>query len=243
MKKLVLLILLSICINVNCDNLKEIRENIRWELKDMIQFNLKLRYTDRMITNLINEAQKDIVTKSWCLDGYTLITTTADVSEYPLPADVLLIKETKYANISDSTTFVTSTTSFKSLERVTLAGLNSNYPYWESQKGMPMRYFTISSSMTLQPIPNSSYCGQGRLKVYYVKRPGILINDTDIPFDSSDWLSSYQTLIKWYVLARLTEDGNKAIYYENKYYQLVELMRKEINTKPDFQPNFSFKGQ
>jgi len=210
----VLVLLLVFNISLYADTLKQIREDIRYELRDIIQFTMKPKFNDQIYNTLINEAQKDMVSRTRCLETVLYMNTTADTMEYSLPSDLLLIEEVKYANVSSSLTVVFSTTGFKSLERYTIMGLNSNFPYWETLKGMPLRYTVVGSTMIFQPIPSVSFSGENRVKIYYYRKVNSLVNDSDIPFNGLDYLVPYHSIIKWYVCARLSDDPNKIAYYE-----------------------------
>lgn len=203
----------------------------------------KQTYSTTTLLNFMNDAQLDIVCKTRCLEKWAFMDAIADQGEYLLPTDYITMKEVQYSQLTSSLSVVNSSSTFRKLERCSLAGLDNDYTFWQQLKGQPLRYFISASSFTLNPMPNVGYSGTNRIKMWYFYRPANMDFTGKVPFDNNAFLYPYHDLIKWYTCARIMENkGNiaKAQYFDGKYYQLLNLMTSEQFMKEDWQQNLKY---
>ncbi len=250
MKKLVssmvLVVFLSIA-NGYCLTVDELRTEIRYLIRDKEHDDTtKQRWTDAQLLSRINMGQLDIVSKTRCLEQFVLINTYDNQREYLLPSDILVIKRVSYSVATTSTSVVSSTTSFKKIDRYTLFGLDESAPIWDNTFGQPTKYYVRASSIGVVPTPSTSYTGSNRLRIDYIVNPSTLSANTDVPFNNATYLYQYNPIITYYVAMLCKADEglfSDATYFERKYYNALQMMVSELNSKPDWFPNFEFRNK
>lgn len=179
--------------------LTEVRTAIRRNVRDTASSSSLQRYTDAMLTAIVNEGQRDVVNNTWCLTKSQNVTVTAasDVSSalstdvikvYRVLADGLPLPETTFAQLDADTDFTQWNDDSDSIIQYYIFDRNR---YSGTTNTIPL--------ITVFPRPT----GTTPLIVYYYAQPTDLSADADIPFNSQSWLNSYDDLLVWYGTYRL----------------------------------------
>jgi hypothetical protein len=227
---------------------QDIENEARRYVRDTNTDVTKQRWSSGTITSRQEDAQKDIVSKTRCLQQNTFITLAYDQQGYALPDDLYVINRVALTTTASSTTVLMSTGAFKKIDRFSILGLDSDSSFWEQQGvGQPTRYFIIGSSICLVPKPSVGYQGTNRLKLTYVPKPDDLSTSTSVPFKGYPSLYPYHILIAYYVAWHCymdTGDFTSATFYQSLYYNSMAQMVKEIaiSSSDDWSPNLSFRG-
>ena len=252
MKKKIFLFLLifsliSFPVKSFCLTRDDLETEIRRLVADTNTDTTKQRWSSGTIVSRIEMAQLDMVSRTRCMEDVAYIDTSFNLEKYPLPSNLLVIKRVAYTTESSSSTVLFSTSSYKKIERYTILGLDNDSTYWESLGvGLPTKYYILGSSICLVPRPSYSYSGSKRLKIVYIPRPESLDDNSDVPFNNYYYLYPYHTIITYYVamLCFLDErDFNLAMQYRDLYFRSLDLMVKELNSNPDWQPSFKFRNK
>ena len=247
MKKWVLICLIigfqcaSIC---NALTRTKLVDEIRRLAKDTNTDVTKQSWSTGTIVDRINMAQIIIVSKTRCMENQTFLTIVNNQREYNLPSDLLVINRVGYTTATSSASVLTSTSAYKKIDRNTILGLDGKRSYWEQETGFPDKYYILGSSICLTPIPTISYTGTFRIKVTYTPQPNDLDYDTSVPFNDYPYLYPYHHIITYYVamLAFMDRgDTNMVAYYRDLFKTSLDDMIKDLNTLPDWNPNFSVR--
>ncbi|MDD4156698.1 MAG: hypothetical protein PHY08_09020 [Candidatus Cloacimonetes bacterium] len=231
MKKKYLTILLLFIFSISYSsqfnlNRGEIREQIRNNIRDSVYDNYLIE--DATINNFINISQDEIVRMTDCIEITFSTMAVSGQQEYDFPDNYRYLLRVGY-NILYSTP-----PAYYKLDWKNLGSLDSNL-YWQNQTaGKPLEYYEKESKYGLHPKPSAVYCSTYSIQLVYKGRADELTSDSDEPFNSIGYLSDYTYLIidgAEILCRRLLGEDTTAL--ENKYYAKIELMRKEIQKKPD----------
>lgn len=220
--------------------LSDMRTAIRRNVRDTASSTTLQRYTDAMITAIINEGQRDVVTNTWCVSKSTSLTVSADVSS-ALPTDVIQVYRVLYNNASlpeinfqqeDADSGYTSWT----------ASTDTVPSYYVQDKTRTSGSSNIQMLLTVFPQPQSA----AALKVYYYATAPDLASDSDLPFNSQSWLSLYDDLLVWYGTYRLLYiEGmvDKANLFKSMYDTRLQVLYEDYGAKVQRVPAVPTKEQ
>lgn len=238
MKKLILSLALIASIAQAGDALTrlQIREQARYRLQDATSTITSQDYawSNDIINKRINIVQEQIATYTRCLAGQKIYFSSAGIQEYDKPSDCIVVDRVAFSSVAKSTT------TYQKLVWESLGSLDRDHGVWEaSPPGKPSIYYERANKIGLYPTPSSTYSGTSTIKIDYYKRPAELDGDTDIPFDGDYSLYAYHGLIIDGVVIMCLQDK---YYFDGmiqamkaEYMANLEIMRKEILTRPDRQ--------
>jgi hypothetical protein len=210
------------------------RLQIEAEVRRQVQDVSETRWTDAQLYSIIEMAHIDVVRKSRCLQGTTVYTTYQSTREYTLPSDLLLVERVGFKILN-------STSAYEKMERMTLFGLDADRTQWQTEgNGKPLEYYIWGNQLGLVPPCSNTYAGN-YLKIWYVVSPSSMTTDSSTPFNDYKFLYPYHELIIWRAaMICKTEERlfGEAAALENRYYYLLTIMIKELNSKPDYFPDF-----
>lgn len=160
------------------DAITQIRRNIR----DTATDTTLQRYSDTFIANLINEAQRDVVNRTWIVSNSYSVSLVADTTYYTLPTDTIAIERVTIddANIPEIT--------------IDQMDFESDNTSWETTGGTPLYFFQDKSQRTqigLTPYPTSG----GTLNIIYYCMATDLSAGDDTPFNADTRLTKYHDLL------------------------------------------------
>jgi len=235
-KKLLLLPLLLLGLQfssiVNALTLDELRTEIRVRVKDVGTSGTRQTYSDTQLTNMINEAQRDVVNATWVLVSTTQITLTSGVTYYNIPDSLIAI-----LRVTDNDKFLPETTQIK------LDGEFGSSAWKRESGSTPQSYYQDPSrpgQIGVYPFPNSSV--SSTLLVTFVQEPTDLSSDSDVPFLGRERFTIYHDLIVFYFAYRIfliEGNTNKFTIYRQEYESRLQMMRDRIGSKPNYVPSFS----
>lgn len=217
------------------ETLASLRTQVRRYVKDT--GTTLQRYSDDHIDDLLNEGQRDMVNRSWCIEDVGSITLTASTTYYDLESDVIAIKQVYYTDSGSDVTI---------LEERMLRSLRQENPYFENDSGEPTEYFIRQSTwganaleMGIRPVP-ATVSGD-TVKYDYFAQAEEMDDDADIPLNGLSHLTSYQHNLSYYAAARLLLiEGSidRATGYNQLYETGVLILRERIGAAPNYTPSF-----
>ena len=218
--------------------LSDIETQIRRNLRDTSTDTSLQRYSDAVIDSLINEAQRDVVNQTWCLDASTGVVLTVNTTFYYLPTDLIAVKSARFTDSSNNT-YV--------LEEKNERSFRQNNPDWQKQTGKPVNYFVRDATDTATayqvayyPIPGA-VSSTGTVNIEYYSQATDLDDDTDVPFDGKRFMYPYHEVLVFYPTYRLkmTEgQTNDATLYFQVYKTGIDAIMSKLNSKPNWSPSF-----
>jgi hypothetical protein len=188
-------------------NLGELRGQVTFLFGDVGNVRLPPGEVDKWINN----AQLDIARKTEILKTAQVVSLQADRQEYPL--SFIFIRVERVINQSND----------RVLDFVSQQGLDDLYRH-KTHKGEPEYYFIWGErEINFFPTPTSAQAGQ-QIKVFFIKEPPTLVNDSDVPEIPS---YMHEELVR-YALGKakeLDEDWEAAMAldkdYNNRLYQSI----------------------
>lgn len=229
MKISILCVLSLFLTTTNCysRNLGEMIAEIRVAINDASPILTNRRYSDAFLTSRLNAVQSDIAKKTRALQVRITTMTIAGQREYNFPAD--MIEPIRLAYLITTST----PPAYRKLEAVTMAGLDFETPNWENAPpGLPTRYYERGQIFGLHPRPSSVFVSTFSIQIDYYATPRPMVVMTDLPFNADPTLLGYHKLLVLGVVNLCRRDMGLPTD-ETLYYQLLQRMSEEINTRRD----------
>lgn len=203
--------------------LAEIETAVRRNVRDTASSSSLQKYSDAYLDVLINEGQRDVINQTWAISKSSSITLVDATASYSLPSDLITIWRATRQN--------------ENLLELDFPQQDADAAdeSWETQAGEPRYFytsFTTPQSVTLYPVPTSTYAGT--LKVFYFSYATDLSSDSDEPFNSIDRLSGYHDLLVYYPTIRILMAENmqdKAAPFIQLYQSGVQTMAENVGAK------------
>ena len=217
------------------DSFSDIRTQVRRHVKDT--GSTLQRFSDDYIDDLLNEGQKDVVNRTWCIVDVGTITLTAATTYYDLRGDMIAMSHAYYTDTSSNNT---------TLDEVMERSLRQSTPDFDEDSGAPLEYFIRQSTsgvndleMGIRPVPSS--ITSESITYHYYAQASDMSADADVPFEGLSHLISYHPILGYYAVARLyLIEGklDRATGYNTLYETGVSIMRERIGMAPNYSPSF-----
>jgi hypothetical protein len=227
---------LLLCGSVHASvTLSDIQTAVRRNVRDTATSSTLQRYSDSLITTVVNEGQRDVVSNTWILSKSTSITLSAQTTYYTLPTDLIAIQRVTlgYGNLPEVT-----------LQQEDADNANGT---WETTGGTPVYFFqdrAQSNKIGVAPYPTAS--SPGTLRIIYYCLPTDLSSSSDVPFNSETRFAVYQDLLTWYATYRLLYiEGlwDKAKVFKDLYDTRIQTLFEDYGAKATRVPNAPTKEQ
>lgn len=187
------------------------------------------RISEVMVSSYTNIAMQEIVSYTWCLEDTVSYSTVVGQREYTLPSDFIAIQRLTIDN-----TLITATS---------ISKLDINDSSWVANitTGTPSKYY-LNPGLDVfgfDSIPSTTT--DHVISINYIKQPPMLVNDTDIPFDSQNRLTPYHYTICLWVASMMCYTDNRPTEgdrYYAMYVDRVKNMATSIRLSGDYYPNF-----
>ncbi len=218
---------------VHALTLSTIRDQIRRNVRDTASASARQRYSDAILLEFINEAQREVVNLTWLTEATTTYGLTTGTTFYDLPSDFLAVKLVEYEDTNSATI---------ELKEKTYKRTFQDNPDWDNSITDPLEYFILQDDDTsLQVgyvgIPSAS--STGTVTIRYLNLPSDLAADGDLPFDGKLHLIPYHYSIVYHATARLKLIESK-VEEANAYVQLfnisVGLAQDRLGQSPNLFP-------
>lgn len=184
MKRFILSLFVCIALNTayaRADTFGNILYHVRADIIDSTATYKNTALGDALIKSRINRVQEQIVAYTNAISSRTLTSPTTNQMEYDLPSNFVDIQRVGYTEQTGSTT------TYKRLDRLSMAQLDIKFPSWDSNdtstSSRPLYYYIRANKIGLYPKPSGSYCQANSIKIDYYKKPGNMVNSTDEPYD------------------------------------------------------------
>ncbi len=216
--------------------LSDIRTQIRRNVRDTATDTSRQRYSNAIILDWVNEAQRDVVNLSWPLSNTTFFTLIEGTTFYPLPNSYLATLRVEFQKQGSSTVDI--------LDQVTIKRLDDENVGWRTHAGSPAEYMVRRSTDLTDPhlvafIPPATNTSTGTVTIEYAAQVTDLSSDSDAPFEGYRVLYPYHYTLVWWVTERVKAIEGKledAKYYRDLYDRSVAIMRDRLGRRPDYTP-------
>ena len=218
-------------------SLSDIETQIRLNVRDNPSSSAQQRYTDTTLDLLINDAQREVVNFTWCLEKVTTQALASGTTYYDLPTDMLAVKQVTYVSSTGERSELVEWSEKKVIDQ--------EPDYERSSTGEPNHYFVrittsttgIKPQIVFLPIPTSSF---GTAYIQYFVVASDLETDAAVPFLGLTTLYSYHNLLVYRVTARIKAMEGKfsqADFYQKLFETGVLNMRDRIGARPNYNPS------
>ena len=214
--------------------LSQLLTEIRVRIKDTS--TSRQRYTDTQLTNLINEAQRDVVNVTWPIESTQTFVTVAGTAYYALNTDMIVI-----SRVTSASTVLPETT------LIQLDSVNGSSP-WSTLSGTFAQNYFIDRSqhsssqdmIGIYPIPKDNK-STTTITVYYYQQSLDVAVSTDVPFHNIARLQTYDDLLVYYpsaIVYTIEGEADKSKAYMDLYTARLQNMYQAIGKKPNYLPSF-----
>lgn len=216
-----------------CETLSELLTQTRIFLRDTDTSSSRQQFTDSQLTSFLNDGQKDINSRTWCLIKNKNICLRTYHILYTLPEDYQM-------------TFRVTVSSKAIIER-TRSFLDDSNKNWIEETGTPTEYYiktatspvtgTLKTYIGVHPISTMTVI----MNVEYLSQTSDLITPTDIPFLSYKPMYPYHGALTFFAAYKgfmsmgLLEE---AMLYKKDYEDDVKLIEGMMGTRHQFNPNY-----
>lgn len=229
-------------------SLSQLNASVRLRIRDTTLDATNQQFTDAQITQVLNEAQRNVINATWVLTNTTSFQLLSGQREYVMPSDFI----SPLRVIISSVPIVETT--LQSLDASGNTETNPTYygggTQWETTTSTPTAYymerdFNSNVIMGFYALPSTT-SAPGQVKVYYAQQVTNLVNPTDLPFNGRTDLLQYADLLVDYAAATLWQ-AQAVMDYANSYWALytarLKLMNDDVGKMPNYNPSFSgFRG-
>ncbi|TXH50773.1 MAG: hypothetical protein E6Q97_19715 [Desulfurellales bacterium] len=215
--------------------LADIRTQVRRNVRDTSADTNFQRYSDAVLTDTINSAQREVVNAVWMLSTDTTFSAAAGTMFYDQPANFLAPLKVAFQKSGTSTRV--------ELTEKSQAGLYSLNQNWESQTGTPIHYYVRQKpdasvkQIGLYPAPAAT--SLGTVYLTYTYTPDDLSADSDEPFNGAPWLRTYHKVIVDYstgLLKQIEGKDSDATGYFNFAAAGMNRMKERLGEMPNYNP-------
>jgi hypothetical protein len=218
-------------------DLGDIRGQIRVNVRDAASPAGTYRYSDTVLDAFINEAQRELVNQTWCLQASTSIALTAATTYYDLPEDLLAVQQVRIRDSASKVTELAETSRRKlfqdnpDFERATATAVPTDYFIQFPTTGDQLQ-------MGVYPAPRST---AGTLLIDYASQAEELSDSSDIPLNGYRHLYPYHEALIYRVSARikLIEGfASEATAHMELYALELQSMNRRVGDMPNYNPGF-----
>ena len=205
---------------------------LRIEVRNLALDNgASLRHSTSAVDSLINEGQRVAAIETKAVETSTRIVLSAGTTFYSMPTDFLQIRQV--IDVGEDWTLMQELSPEAVAERV---GLES--------AGHPQYYvmdFALRGDIGFAPFPGVA-ADTTTVDVWYYAQPAELLVSTAVPFNAAVELAPYHYGLAYFAASHLALiDGRPdlAIWYERKFFAVIDRMKREARNRPTYRPQAS----
>jgi hypothetical protein len=225
--------------------LSDIRTEIRIAVKDNPTSSTFYRYTDTNLNNFINEAQREMVNRTWLSQRVTSYILTSGVTYYNLPTDYIVAQQVYFTDKSGST---------QDLDEIAQKTLYDFNPAWERDSGQPESYWIShattpqnqqSAPLRISYIPIPTKTSTGTVTIWYNNIVPNLSSDSHVPFQNRRHLYPYHQALAYHVIYRIKlreVKVDQAGLYQTLYENILQTMKQRLGEMPNYRPGAAIPG-
>lgn len=199
------------------------------------------RYSDTFIDGFLNQAQRELVNDTWCLQTSGSITLVAGTSYYSMPSDLIAPKMVRIKDASNKN---------RNLSETSYKAVTQNNPDYERQTGPPMQYAVRTSTsggtaLEVVFLPIATVSSTGTVTIDYYNQSTDLSSDSSVYLDGDLTLYPYHENIVYNAVAKLKlieNDTAGAQAFFQLYQAGVQAMNSRLGEKPNLTPGFTGGG-
>ena len=219
--------------------LSDIETQIRRNVHDTSSDSTLQTYTDSVIDAWINDAQREIVSLTWCIQTSTSYVLTAATTYYAVPTDFIAV-------VPGKALFLDNGGQQYQLQEFSEAKVYQTDPDFEqTSSGPPTYYFTrfpgdTDDSLEIAYLPVPTATSTGTVTLFYYNRPTDLSSDSDVPFEGFTHLYPYHYGIVYHVVARikaLEQKMEQSTYWMKEFERVVTTMADRLGRAPNRSPS------
>jgi hypothetical protein len=220
--------------------LAQVRTEVRRAIRDNPADSSRYRYSDAVLLDFINEAQREVVNMTWLAEKTTTYVLSARTSYYVLPDDYLAVTQAYFRYPGGDTI---------ELDELSQKGLYDTMPGWESESGSPVNYWVSNATnpsvsnptpMRISYIPVPTTQSTGTVTLWYLQQVADLANDTDVPFDGRRTVYPYHMGIVYHVVTRIKlieGKADEAQLYQVMFTNSVGISNDRMGRRPNYTPS------
>ncbi len=214
---------------VHAENLAQLISDVRVLTLDASSSS-RQHLSDSQLTTFLNQAQRESLAGSHCLQQTTVFPLVVGTTYYPLPSNYTVIERLTIGS--------------KSIPQMTPAALDSQSLGWEYASGYPNRYFINFSSRGLvgfAPFPQGA-SDLDTIKVDYDVKANDLSAPTDVPFNGVGELEDYQHGLAYWTAStveQINQQPARAGYYMALFQAVATQMRVKCRDLTNYKPGAS----
>lgn len=239
------LLLCFVALPVQALTLSQVRTEVRRAIRDNPSDASRYRYTDAVLLDFINEAQRETVNLTWLAEKTSSYVLTPQTSYYALPADFLAGTQAYFKYVGGDVI---------ELDELSQKGLYDTMPTWEKESGSPVNYWVSNfpnpsasnpTTMRISYIPIPTAQSTGTVVLWYNYQVADLASDSDVPFDGRRDLIPYHMALSYSVISRIKDMEGKsaeATAYQARYDRAVLVMKDCLGRRPNFNPSMGAGG-
>ena len=222
--------------------LSQIRTEVRRALRDNPSDSTLRRYSDSVLLDYVNAAQREMVNTLWLADKTTSYVLSPLTTYYNLPDDFLVAHQVYFTDTFGQTT---------EMDEVLQRSLYDNNPSWDRNNGQPIEYWVSGSTnpqsqqsapLRISYIPIPTYTSTGVVTAWYYSTVPDLSSDSDVPFENRKNLTNYHYALIYHVISRIKlieGKGDEAVAYQNLYQAYTGQAQSNLGRAPNFNPGIS----
>lgn len=226
--------------------LSQIRTEVRRAIRDNPSDSTRYRYSDTVLLDMINEAQRDITNQTWLAEQVTSYVLTAGTSYYNLPLPLLDINQVYFRNTQGQTL---------EIEAISQKAMYDQASDWQQEAGTPVQYFismatspttTNASTKRISYIPIPTRTSTGTIEMWYSFQVDDLANDSDIPFNGLRHLMTYHMALAYHAISRIKDIEGKtaeAESYDKRYQRAVAILIDRLGRQGNYTPGSAVGGK
>lgn len=232
------LFLSQLCI---AQTLGQLKTDIRRNMRDTSAISDEQRYSDALLTDFINEAQREIVNAARLSEKATSYILSPRTTYYTLPNDMIAIHHVDFRNAGGQVL---------NLTEIPWRTLYQNNANWDRTTGSAPTQYSVSqtttsatsstSTLRISYIPVPTQTSTGTVTIWYFNQVDDLRVDSDIPFNSKANLYPFHQTISYYVTMRLKLiEGRleEVQFYSTLYSNSLQILNSRNNDMPNYNPS------
>lgn len=246
-KKLLLIYVFffAFSVKVNALTLTQIYTEVRRNINDNPSDSARYRYSDAVLLDFVNTAQREIVNATWLSEKTTSYQLSANTTFYSLPNDLLAVMKVEFTDSGGG---------IIELRETSLKKLFNDNVEWRTDTGSPVDYYVSQanisspslSALNISYIPVPINTSTGTVAIQYFNRVPDLSAGSDVAFSSKSHLIPYHQTIVYNVTAKIKlieMKSAEAQFYFQLYTNDLGLMRDRINSMPNYSPSMQIQGR
>lgn len=236
-RAVIALLALAVAVPAAAMTRSELRDEVRRGIRDTATDTDLRRYSDTTLNAYLEEAQRALVNDTWCLEGYTSGSLSANTTYYTsVSTAAIAIKLVRFT--------AHTTNNVRLLKERSKKSVYEQNPDWAKTAGAPNEYFATYSesgatNIVLGMVPPPATASTGTIHVTWVAQADPFGSDASEALNGMTKLKPYHWALVYHVIEKIDRiDGfsAEADKYAALYTSAVEVMKARFGDMPNYNP-------